>query len=75
MPSKFTPKETKDTPAKQQPTKKELKFLPIVFTSQMARTHIEGMNAKVSEIKNMYPSMFTPPRPTIPQPPEVKTTK
>ncbi len=65
------PKENKNTPAKSQP---KGRILPIVVNSQMARNHIEQMNAKVAEIKTMYPRLFTPPQPMIPIPPptEVK---
>lgn len=58
--------ENKDTPAKAQPTKR--KFLPIVFTSQMARNHIDTMNAKVAEVKALYPRMFAPAQPTLQKP-------
>lgn len=48
---------------------KSMKFLPIVFTSQVARNRLDQMKSQINMVKSMNPHRF------YPQPPIMNTNE
>lgn len=40
------------------PNSKSMKFLPIVFTSQIARNRLDQMKGEMDKVKSMNPNQF-----------------